>query len=64
MGVHGCVSRSSGQVLTVAIRDMLTSFGVTEALGKTEVDYIYIMLFFANSDQKVVWFDISVKKVA
>ena len=64
MGVDGCVSRSSGQILTVAIGDMLSGLWVTEALGKAEVDHIYVMLFFANSDEKVVWLDVSVKEMA
>ena len=64
MCIYGCVSRSSGQILTVAIRDVLSSLRVTEALGKAEVDHIYVMLFFANPDEKVVWLDVSVKEMA
>ena len=64
MGVYGRVSRSPGQVLTVTIWDMLTSLWVTEALGETKVNNVDVVLLFANSDQKVVWFDISVQEMA
>ena len=42
---------------------MLTSLWVTEALGKTEVDNVDIVLFLSNSNQKVVWLDVSVQEV-
>ena len=64
MGVYGRVSRSPGQVLTVAIWDMLTGLWVAEALGETKVNNIYVVLLFANSDQEIVWFDISVQEMA
>jgi hypothetical protein len=63
VGIHGRVSRSPGQVLTVTIWDMLTSLWVTEALGETKVNYVDVVLLFANSDQEVVWFDISVQEM-
>ena len=64
MGIDGCVSRSSGQVLTVAIRDMLSGLWVTETLSQTKVDHIDVVLLFADSDQEIVWFDVSVKEMA
>jgi len=39
---------------------MLSSLWVTEAFSKTEIDYIDVVLFFANSDQEVVRLDVSV----
>ena len=60
MGVYRCISRSSGQVLTVAIWDMLASLRVAEALGKAEVDDIDVVLLLADSDQEVVRLDVSV----
>ena len=64
MCVDRCVSRSSGQILTVAIWDMLSSFRVTETLSQTKVDHVDIMLFLADTDQEVVWLDVSVKEMA
>ena len=38
---------------------MLASLGISETLGKTEIYDVHIVLFFPNSDQEVVWLDIS-----
>lgn len=43
---------------------MLSGLWVTEALGKTKVDHVDIMLLLADSDQEVVWFDVSVQEMA
>jgi len=42
---------------------MLTSFWVSEPLGKAKVDHIYIVLLFTDTNQKVVWFDISMQEM-
>jgi len=39
---------------------MLASLRVPEALGKAEVDDIDIVLLLSDSDQEVVWLDVSV----
>ena len=59
-GIPGC----AGQVLSVAIWDMLAGFGVSEALGESEVNHVYVVLLFANSDEEVVWFDVSVQEMS
>jgi len=43
---------------------MLTSFWVSEPLGKAKVDHIYIVLLLTDTNQKVVWFDISMQEMA
>lgn len=64
MGVHRGIAGSAGQVLAIAVGDVLAGLGVAEALGKTEVDYVYVVLLLADADQEVVWFDISVEEVS
>ena len=43
---------------------MLACLGVSEALCETEIDDVYVVLFFANADQEVIGLDVSVKEVA
>ena len=43
---------------------MLSSFRVTETLSQTKVDHVDIMLFLADTDEEVVWLDVSVKEMA
>ena len=64
MSVNTSVTRRAGQVLSISIGNMLTRLGITESFGKTKVDYIYIVLFFADSNQKIIRLDISVKEVS
>ena len=64
MSVDTSVTRRAGQVLSISIGNMLTRLGITESFGKTKVDHIYIVLFFADSNQKIIRLDISVKEVS
>ena len=43
---------------------MLACLGVSEALCETEIDDVYVVLFFSNADQEVIRLDVSVKEVA
>ena len=43
---------------------MLACLRVSEALCETEIDDVYVVLFFANADQEVIGLDVSVKEVA
>jgi len=63
MGVDTRIAGCSCQILTIAVRDVLSGFGVAEALGQTEVDDIYIVLLLADTDQEVVRFDVSVQEM-
>ena len=63
MGVDTCIAGSSCQILTITVRDVLSGFGVAEALGQTKIDDIYIVLLLADTDQEVVWFDVSVQEM-
>lgn len=42
---------------------MFSSLGVTEALGQAEINDINIVLLLADSNQKVIRFNISMKEV-
>ena len=43
---------------------MLACLRVSEALCETEIDDVYVVLFFSNADQEVIRLDVSVKEVA
>jgi hypothetical protein len=43
---------------------VLACLGVSEALCETEIDDVYVVLFFSNADQEVIGLDVSVKEVA
>ena len=64
VSVHRSVSSGTCEVFAVTVGDVLTGLRVPEAFGKAEIDYVYVMLFFADTDEEVVWLDVSVKKVS
>ena len=63
MGVDTCIASCSCQILTIAVRDVLTCLGVTEALGQTKVNDIYIVLLLADTDEEVVRLDVSMQEM-
>ena len=42
---------------------MLTSLGVSEALGQAEIDHVDVVLFLANADEEVIGLDVSVQEM-
>jgi hypothetical protein len=42
---------------------VLASFGISEALGETEIDNVDVVLFLADTNEEVVWLDVTVKEV-
>ena len=64
VSVDRSVSSGTCEVFAVTVGDVLTGLRVPEAFGKAEIDYVHIMLFFADTDEEVVWLDVSVKKVS
>jgi hypothetical protein len=63
MGVDRGVSGSTCKVLSVTVWDMLTGFGVSKPFGEAEIDDIHVVLLLANSNEEVVWLNVSVKEV-
>ena len=63
MSVHRGISGGTGQILSVSVRDMLSCFRVSEPLGQSEINDVNEMLFLTDTDQKIVWLDISVQKM-
>ena len=43
---------------------MLAGLGVSESFGETEIDDVYVVLLFTDTNQEVIWLDIPVKEVA
>ena len=63
MRVDGGIARSSSQILAIAVRDMLASLRVSEPLGQTEINNVYVVLLLADSNQEVVWLNITMEEV-
>ena len=63
-----CVNRGvpgrTGQVLAVAVGDMLACFRVSEALGEPEIYHVHVVLLLADADQEVVRLYVPVQEVA
>ena len=63
MGVHGGVSSCARQILTISVRNVLASLGISEPFRQAEVDHVHKMLLLPYSDKEIIWFHISVKEV-
>ena len=63
MSIDWGVSSSPGEVLSITVGDVFSGFGVTETLGKTEINDIDIVLLFADADEEVIGLDVSMKEV-
>lgn len=64
MSVDWGISGSSSKVLSISVRDMLSSLRVSETLSQSEVDHVDVVLLFSDTDQEVVRLDVSVQEVA
>jgi hypothetical protein len=64
VGVDRGISGSSSEILAISVWDVFSSLGVSESLGKAEVDDVDIVLLLANANQKVIWLDVSVQEVS
>lgn len=60
MGVDGCVTCCSCQVLVLAVRDVQVCLGVTVFLRQTEINDIDLIATFPDTHQEVIRFDIAV----
>ncbi len=64
MSIYRGIPSRSSEVLPVSVRDVLASLRVSESLGKPEVDNVHVVLLLADTNQEVVWLDISVQEVS
>ena len=63
MGVNWGVSGCAGQIFAITVRDVLSSLGVTEALGEAKINNVDVVLLFADSNEEVVRFDITMEEM-
>lgn len=63
MGIYGGVASCAGQVLVLAIGDVLVCAGIAVFLGQAEVDDVDQVALLAQPHQEVVWLHISVNEV-
>jgi hypothetical protein len=63
MRVHWGIPGGSSQVLAVTVGYVLACLGVSEALCETEIDDVYVVLFFSDTNQEVIGLYITVKEV-
>jgi len=64
MGVNWGVSGSSCEIFTISVWDVFSSFGISESLGQTKINHVNVMLFLSNTNEEIVWLDISVKEMS
>ena len=60
VGVDGCITSGTRQVLVLTVRNVEVSLGVTVLLGQTEIDHVDLVTTLANTHQEVVRLDITV----
>lgn len=64
MSVNRCISSSTSKILSVLVRNVFSCSRLSVSLCKTKVDYVHIVLFLTNSNQEIVWLNISVKEMS
>ncbi len=60
MSIHWGIPGGSSQILAVTVGYVLACLRVSEALCETEIDDVYVVLFFSDTNQEVVGLNISV----
>jgi len=64
MSVDGSITGGTREILVLSVRNMEMSPIITVFLGQTIVNHIDLVATLSNAHQKVVWFDVTVDKVA
>ena len=64
MSIYRGIPSRSSEVLPVSVRDVLAGLGISEPLGQAEIDNVHVVLLLADTNQEVVWLDISVQEVS
>lgn len=62
MGIDGSISRSSGEVLVLAVRNVLVRSRISVFLGESEIDNVNHRLSLPESDEKVIRLYITVNE--
>ena len=62
MCIQTGVSSSASQLFVVFVRNVSAAPWVLEPFGEAEVNYVYSSYVFANANEKIFWFDVSVYK--
>lgn len=60
MGVDGCITSGTRQVLVLSVGDVEVRLGVSVLLGKAEINNVDLVAALSNAHEEVVRFDISV----
>ena len=63
MRVDAGVASSAGQVLVLPVGNMKVGLWVSELLGQTKVDDVYLVSAFADAHQEVVGLDVTMDEV-
>ena len=63
MSVHRGVSSGTRQVLAIAVGDVLSGLRITEALCKTKIDYVNVVLFLPDTNEEVVRLYVTMEEV-
>jgi hypothetical protein len=63
VGVDAGVARSAGEILVLAIRNVLKGLGVAVLLGEAKVNHVDLVAALAETHEKIVRFDITMNKV-
>jgi hypothetical protein len=65
MCIHRCITSRPSELFVILVRDVFSSFGITVTLGKPEINDVdnVLSLLLRDSDQKVIWLDVSVNEM-
>ena len=64
VSVHWSISCSSCQILSISIRDVLTSLRVSKPFCEAKIDNVNVVLLLSDTNKEIIWLDISVEEVS
>ena len=60
MSINTSITSRSCEILSVAVRNVLSGLWIAEPFSQTEIDDINIVLLLANSDEEVIGLNVPV----
>lgn len=63
MSVHRSVSSGTCEIFPITVGDVLAGLRVPETFGKTKIDDVNVMLFLPDTNEEVVWLNVTVEEV-